>query len=307
MTRAILEGTTILITGAAGQVAFPIARALAKRNRVYGLARFTKAADRSRLEGLGVRCIQADLADGNLSQVPDDVEYVLNFAYVSTGNFDYDLAANAESVGRLMARCQRARAWLQCSTLGVYAYAARRPLREGDALGDDHRGFLTPTYSLTKIAAEAMVRFGSRQWNVPATIARLGVAYGDNGGWPAMHLESLRSGSPILVHPDRPNLFSPIHEDDYVNHVHGLLSAAAVPPTLTNWGGSEPVSLETWCSYMAELIGVTPQFQCSDNALASIVLDPTRMHALVGLTTVPWRDGIRRMVRVRHPELPLRE
>jgi len=30
------------------------------------------------------------------------------------------------------------------------------------------------------------------------------------------------------------------------------------------------------------------------------------MHALVGETRVPWRDGMRRMVRARHPEIELR-
>mgnify|MGYP003513588261 CR=1 FL=1 len=41
---------------------------------------------------------------------PEDFDYVLNFAVVKSGDFDYDLAANAEGVGNLMLRCQRAKA-----------------------------------------------------------------------------------------------------------------------------------------------------------------------------------------------------
>ena len=58
----MLRNEKILITGPSSQVAFPIARALAGENTVYGLARLSAAADRERLEAVGVRCIQSDLA-----------------------------------------------------------------------------------------------------------------------------------------------------------------------------------------------------------------------------------------------------
>ena len=57
----MLRNEKILITGPSSQVAFPIARALAGENTVYGLARLSAAADRERLEAVGVRCIQSDL------------------------------------------------------------------------------------------------------------------------------------------------------------------------------------------------------------------------------------------------------
>jgi nucleoside-diphosphate-sugar epimerase len=300
----VLHGTKILITGPASQVAFPIARELAKQNEVYGLARFGDAADRQRLEGVGVTCIQADLATDSFTAVPDDFTYVLNFAVVKSGdaNFDYDLAANAESVGRLMCHTRKAKAWLHCSSGGVYQAAGHAPRTETDPLGDSHRGLL-PTYSICKIAAETMARFGARQWNIPTTIARLSVPYGDNGGWPAMHLDWMLTGSPIPVHPDKPNVYNPIHEDDYVAHVPKLLAIAGVPAVTTNWGGSEPISIEEWCEYMGQLVGVEPKFLYTDLTLGSIIVDLTRMHEYLGRTTVPWRNGMRRMVQARHPEL----
>jgi hypothetical protein len=107
------------------------------------------------------------------------------------------------------------------------------------------------------------------------------------------------------VHPERPNLFSPIHEDDYVAFVPKLLAVAGVPATITNLAGP-PLSVEDWCRYMGRLIGVEPRFVETDRVLASIVLDLTRMHQLVGATAVDWRDGLRRMIQARHPEMPLR-
>jgi len=34
-----------------------------------------------------------------------------------------------------------------------------------------------------------------------------------------------------------------------------------------------------------------------------VQIDLTAMHALLGPTTVAWRDGLHRMVTTRHPEL----
>ena len=66
--------------------------------------------------GLGATVVQADLADAaSLQQLPGDFDYVLNFAVVKSGDFDYDLAANAEGVGNLMTQCRDARAFLHFS------------------------------------------------------------------------------------------------------------------------------------------------------------------------------------------------
>ncbi|UCE85055.1 MAG: NAD(P)-dependent oxidoreductase [Deltaproteobacteria bacterium] len=300
----VLRDEKILITGPASQVALPLARELARNNEVFGLARFSRAADRETLEALGVRCIPLDLAEGSLDALPDDFGYVLNFAVVKSAdaNFDYDLAANAEGAGRLLVHCRSAKAFLHCSSGAVYQYAGHDPLPESAPLGDNHRA-LFPTYSISKIAAESVVRFAARQCNVPTLIARLSVPYGNNGGWPWFHLMMMKAGQPIAIHPERPNVYNPIHEDDYIAHVETLLQAARVPALTVNWGGSEAVSIEDWCGYLCELTGLEPRFQETESAFGSLVLDLGRMHELVGKTTVSWRDGLRRMVEARNPEL----
>jgi len=297
-----LEGQKILITGPSSQVAFPLARTLAPSNEVWGLARFRQNRGRTALEALGIRCIQADLASDSLDSVPDDFDYVLHFAVVRSGRFDYDLAANAEGAGRLMFRCRKARAFLHCSSAAVYAHKGHEPACETDDLGDNHR-VMMPTYSLAKIAAEAVVRFSAQQLDLPTTIARFSVPYGNNGGWPWFHLQAMRQGHPIPVHSDPPSLYNPIHEDDYMAHVPRLLEIAAVPPRVINWGGSEPVSIEEWCRYMGELTGIEPRFNPTAQTLGSLTLDLTQMHEQLGRTQVPWRDGIRRMLESLNPEL----
>jgi len=301
----MLEHEKILITGCTSQVAFPVARALARDNEVHGLARFKQPEERERLEALGVRCIALDLASDDFAAVPDDFSVVLHFAVVKSGVWDYDLAANVDGTGRLMAHSRKARAFLHCSSAAVYAEGDREPRTEAAPLGDNHRAMM-PTYSICKIAAESMARFAARQWQLPTIIARFSVPYGDNGGWPWYHLLMLKAGVPIPVHSDRPSLYNPIHEDDYIRQIPRLLAAADVPATVTNWCGSEAVSIEEWCDYIGTLTGLTPKFHYSEDALRSLPLDPGRMHELAGETDVPWRDGIRRMLEARAPELLVR-
>ena len=141
---------------------------------------------------------------GNLDAVPTDVDYVCNFAVVKSNRWDVDLAGNAEAAGLLMAHCRSARAFLHCSSTGVYEARDGEPQLETDPLGDNHR-VMMPTYSISKIAAEAVVRTTCRVFDVPTTIARLNVPYGDNGGWPAFHLEMILAGQPVPVQPNGPS------------------------------------------------------------------------------------------------------
>ena len=83
----MLENRRILVTGPTSQVAFPVARELAKSNEVFGLARFSKDADVERVESIGVNVVRADLATSDFSEVPDAIDYVLNFAVVKTDDF----------------------------------------------------------------------------------------------------------------------------------------------------------------------------------------------------------------------------
>lgn len=301
-TAVNLDGSRILVAGCTGQVGFVVARELARRCRVHGLARFGDAASRARLEEVGVEPVAADLADSDLGHLPDDLDYVLNFAVVKSGDFAYDMRANAEGAGRLMSRCRRVRAFLHCSTTGVYQEAGHTPLAEDAPLGDNHRAML-PTYSLAKIAAESVVRFAARELDLPTTIARLGVPYGAGGGWPAIHLIMMQRGLPIPVSHDQPSLYSPIHEDDILATLPGLLSRAAVPASTYNWTGLETVGIEEWCRYLGELTGLEPKFEVTDRTIRSVVADSSRLARDVGAPRLPWREGMRRMVEARHPEL----
>jgi nucleoside-diphosphate-sugar epimerase len=297
-----MRGSKILITGPTGQVATPIAMALAADNEVWGIARFTDSATRERLEKAGVRCETVNMAAGDFTGLPSDFDYVLNLAVAKSGRWDKDLAANAESAGLLMAHCRGAKAFLHCSSGAVYDPPGDERRTERTVLGDNHQSMF-PTYSISKIAGEVVVATMARALSVPTTIARLNVPYGDNGGWPFFQMEMVLGGIPIPVPPGGPAVYNPIHEDDVIATIPKLLEAASIPVTTVNWGGDQFVSIQEWCTYLGTLVGREPVFEESAQALRGNPLDVTRMHELIGGTTVDWRDGMRRMAARFHPEL----
>jgi UDP-glucuronate 4-epimerase len=300
----VLSGQTIVVTGATGQVGEPVAVALASNNTVYGAARFKDAAARQRLEEAGVHCVPVDLVTGDVQGLPKDADYVLNFAVTKSNDWDLDLESNVGGVSALMEHHRNAKAFLQCSSTAVYKAMGHHAFTEDGPYGDNHAVWpFLRTYSICKIATEVTARVAAKRFELPTTIARLSVPYGDWGGWPGIHLHMMINGNDIPVHIDAPSIYHPLHEDDIVAMVPKLLGAAAVPSTVVNWGGDDAVSIEEWCGYLSELTGIPVAFAPTDKTIDSVQIDLTRMHELIGATTVPWRDGFRRMVAARHPEL----
>jgi nucleoside-diphosphate-sugar epimerase len=291
-----LSGQKVLVLGVTGKVAGPVASALAQDNEVWGASRFSDPASRPALEAAGVRCTELDLIEGDLTSLPADFDYLLNFAVVKTKVWDSDLDGNVGGIGRAMMHCARAKAVLHCSSTAVYAPNDHQRLTEDSALGDNHRPLVgMATYSISKIAAEAMVRFCATQLDLPTTIARLNVPYGPRGFWPAHHLTAILAGNPIPVHVNAPSEYNPIHLDDVTAMVGPLLAAASVPATVVNWAGNDVVSIEEWCTFLGELVGREPVFTPTESTIESVAIDVNRMHELVGPARVNWRDGMQRM------------
>ena len=299
-----LKGKKIVVLGATGMVATPVVHHLAEDNEVWGAARFHNAKAKAELEERGVRTVVIDLADPDLSALPTDVDYVVNLAVTHARDFSGALAANAESLGLVMNHFRGVEAFLHCSSTGVYQPNGQHPMKESDPLGDNHR-VLLPTYSISKIAAEAVARLSARLYGLPTVIARLNVPYGDCLAWPSMHLECILAGQPIQVLAGEPSVYSPIHSDDIIRQIPLLLGVASVPATTVNWAGPDVVSVQDWCAYLGRLVGRDPVIEETEMALPSVAVDVTRMEELIGPSKVHWRDGMRRMVADSHPEITL--
>ncbi len=299
-----MKNAKILITGPTGQVGYPVALKLAETNEVWAAARLSNPKTRDKLVAAGIRCISVDMVQGDFRDLPQDFDYVLNFAVVrDVGNdFDTELTSNAESVGLLMKYCQAAQAFLHVSSCAVYHPAGHEELTEKSPLGDNHRTMFA-TYSVGKNAQEAVVRLCARAFDLPSIICRLNVPYGNNGGWPYYHLLMMENGIPIPVNTDAPSIYTLIHEDDIVRTIPALVNAASVPAEIVNWSGHEHVSIEEWCGYIGELTGLEPKFQYTADTLPSVMSSNAKLEQLAGPTQVDWKHGIKRMLETMRPDL----
>ena len=299
---SVLQNEKILITGVTGKIAFPIARALARQNEVWGAARLGKPEDLDRLKSVRIRPLRLDLSSTDLSQVPDDFTHIFH-AGVDPGLDDWGrcVTTNAHNTGNLMYHCRRVKGFVYCSTGSIYEYQGQRALKETDPPGIPLRA----NYSFSKVAAESVCTWISSQFGTPLTIIRICSTYGPLGGSPADRFEMILKRRPIVLHPDKPNNYNPIYEDDYVDLGIRAMEVAASPPVVVNWAGSETVSIEDYCAYMGELVGIKPILEYSASAHTPLWPDVSYMHQVLGRTKVHWRDGFRRMIAARHPELTL--
>jgi UDP-glucuronate 4-epimerase len=306
-----ISGQRILVTGVTGWVAGPVAASLAAAgNQVFGAARFKDPAARGPVEATGVVPVSIDLVKGRYDEVPADLDLVLHFAVAKADDFELAFAANAEGSADLMVvaaeRSDRLRAFFHCSSTAVYAPHDHEPRTERDPLGDSHRPMPgMPTYSISKIAGEVLVKHTCKRIGLPTVIARLNVPYGDTYGWPLFHLMMMERDIPVPVHVNAPTTYTPIHADDIAASIPYLLTLASTPATIVNWGGDEEASIEDWCHEMGRLTGLTPTFGPTEATIAAIIPDLSKLHATGFRSTVGWREGIRRLVTTSRPDLLL--
>src|SRR5258705_1833119 len=172
----MLSGEKVLVTGPAGQIAFPLVQALAAENEVWGVARFGDAASRQRVDALGVTTRACDITAGDFGDLPDDFTYVVHLAAFQGPALDYDhaLAVNAEGTGMVLHHCRKAKAALVMSTQSVYKphHDAGHWYVETDPLGDTNPVH-SPTYAIAKIGQEAVARYCARAYELPVVLARM--------------------------------------------------------------------------------------------------------------------------------------
>ena len=308
-----MQGQRVLFVGGQGPVSAPSLRMLTPDNDVSVMARFSKPESREKLEASGVTCIQHDLFDP-FDDLPNDFDYVFHSALPLTrlpnGRVDVpprDVWPNsydpyADATGRLMAHLRPAKGFLFASTISAYdPPGGDTPVPESHPYGIH----TTSAYSFTKVANEAVITYVSRSLDIPATIIRVGGASGVDGGPLRDRLDRMVQRKPVRLHPDKPNYVRPLFEPDAARLGVAALEAGRVPPLVVNWCGDDVVTVEEYCTYMGELIGIEPIFEYTESAWCSLVADTTFMHEVLGRCEVTWREGCRLVVEQCYPELML--
>lgn len=308
--RPRLHGAKVLITGPTGNLGRPLALDLAARNEVWGLARFSTPGSRAELEAAGIRCVEHDLAADSLPDLPPDFDYVFHAASLIPMASERDMArtlkVNTASTAQLLEGCRQARTFVFCSSAGVYRHRDR-PLVEEDEYGVD-----VPGYAISKIAAEQIVRYISTRRQIPCVILRIGALYGRDGGTggATAPIDRMIRGKDVWVSPEDTQGVSLLWEDDAVALAEAALLAGHVPPVTINFAGGEHVTVEEYCRFAGELLGLTPRFRYTAEAYPANPLDTSRMRKLLGSCQTGWREGIRAMLERCYPDLlrtPARE
>jgi Nucleoside-diphosphate-sugar epimerases len=300
-----LQGRKILITGPAGQIAFPMARALARDNEVWGIARFSDPAQRQEVEEAGIRTLAVDLARPDFSDLPRDFTHLLHLAASVQGD-DHNraISINAEGTGLLLSHCRSVEAALVMSTVAVYK-PNRDPChayREEDPLGDAMLPGMA-AYSVAKIAQEAVTRYCAREFDIPVTIARMGASYGPRGGLPTLVAQAIAQDRPWITR-SAPCPYNPIHDDDLFAQAAPLLEAATTPATIVNWAGDEMVSVQDMAAHAGDLLGMPARVEVvpAPGAQPGSGVDNARRLAITGPCRVGWRDGLRRVLAQLYPD-----
>lgn len=301
----MISDEKILVSGVTGDVAFPLAAALAVDNEVWGMARFSDPDARRRVEEAGVRPVVADLGSDDLSAVPDDVTYVLHLGYHRGGADDFDEAirVNGEGTGLLLAHCRRAKAALVMSSNVIYPphddpwYAHR----ETDAIGG-MIPFWSPTSPTAKIAQESIARYCARQLGLRVVITRLNAAYGPDGSYlPTSNMDAVVAGKPVTARWD-PHPHAPIHLDDIVGQVEALLDAASSPALIVNWAGDEQVTIQQWSQYAAHYCGGTADVvvKAVPGTTRNNLADTTRRMSITGPCARSFEPAFREIYEGRY-------
>ncbi len=296
----MIQREKILVTGPGGHLTKPIVRRLVDDNEVWGLARFSRPESRAELEAWGVKCVPKDLAHDSLDDLPTDFDRVFHAGAVvamsSEDDMAYTFKVNVEGTGKLLEHCRAARTFVHCSTGGVYAKQTR-PVRE-----DDDYGAPIPAYSLSKVSAEQLVRFLAPRLGTPTIILRIGAVYGPDATGPLVRINRMLRGKEVWVNPTEPRRASVMWVDDAVRLAIAALEKGQVPPIVVNFAGDDPVSIEEYCRYTGELLGVEPTFKYTDETYPANQMDTARMREVLGPCEVGWREGFRRLIEECFPE-----
>jgi len=306
----MLKGSKVLITGHTGRIGQAIAERFAPHCDMWGLARYSRAGSWEETVALGVTPVRGDLGRGSLEEVPTDFDYVLNIAAaIHPTTTDEGLIDNCEGPARLMSHCRGAKAFLHVSTVSVHKYSddPQYVYTEESDIGAG----IGSAYGVSKLAGEGAVRAGAIILDLPTVICRQNIQYG--GAHPDANvieqmIDRFIETGDVPIPADHEYYNSADYLYDIPDWIEPCLAAAAVPPAIVNWCGDEAINWVELFDYIGQLIDRQPRFvKVANFPFPNSVQDPTKRQSIAGPARTRWKEGFRRSVEMRHPELTLRE
>lgn len=281
----------ILILGVAGKVG-PTLAMMAKRaapsKRVIGVARFSDADVKRRLEAAGIETIACDLLDREaVSRLPEtaNVVYMAGKKFGTTGGEPFAWAMNAV-VPTYVGERLRGTRFVAFSTLCVYPFS---PVDGPGATPADTAPTPLGEYANGCVARERVFQYFSGRTGSPGRLARLNYAIDCRYGVLSDVAQWVRSGTPIDV---RTGVANCIWQGDAIAHILRCLRHGTTPATAINIGAPQTTSIRAAARRFGELFGRKPIFTGSEQPTAWHN-DCTEAKTLFGDPTVDLETMIR--------------
>jgi len=259
----------IMVLGVGGKMG-PTLSSMAKRaaptKRIIGVARFSQAGLRERLQAQGVECIEADLLSRTaLAALPeiDNIIFMAGRKFGSTGNEWLTWAMNAH-VPALVAERYQASRIVAFSTACVYPFVS---VTDGGA-----KEALPPTapsgeYANSCVARERLFEYFSHQHQTSGRLLRLSYAIDMRYGVLHDVAQKVLARQPIDLTMGHANIIWQGEANDWALQ---SLAHCTTPTSALNLSGPV-VTIRAAAQALGKRLGIAPIFQGKEAATAWLV------------------------------------
>jgi nucleoside-diphosphate-sugar epimerase len=255
---AAYEGDVLLL-GVGGKMGPTLAELLVRAGateggrRVIGVARFSDAAARQHLDGIGVTTVQADLL-GPLDDLPEapHVFHLAGFKFGSTGNPSMTWAMNSLLPARVVERWQESRI-VYVSSGNVYAFTSI----SGPGAVETDVTEPVGEYAQSRLGGERLAEYAAR--STGARLCTMRLFYATELRYGILHDIAWRVWTEEAIDLSM-GYVNQIWQGDANAWLARSFPLCDSPPTTYNMTGTEVLSVRRLAEHFGDLMGKEPLF-----------------------------------------------